>query len=501
MGWIRPTGSLAITTAASPYVAISGLSLTLVQAGMAFNAGSRTHKEGKDYGILGVNATAGAVGGIPANSIQLEENFPTTNASPGIPFIIDQLALQGNVQGTIMAQYTRILNRLEEVLGAGTAIDANSRMIDLNKGSFAAASQILWEVAGVDQFKVEQRTVGGFEYLILSATNDGTTWVDMLRFRRDTQKAEILALASPSSAVSAAMGVGAFPGGRLTLDVNQPVLAANQTGQGSIVYIPHVHNLVPIWDGNGFVMVPISILTNSFGGVAAVSTNYSLFVYLVGSTPTLFRFPWTSGVSRGTGAASAELELVNGIKVNKFAMTSGPAARYGTWVGDFGTDASGFLNMRWIDVDFDTVAAEIMIYNAYNREDLASRLYSSAGWSYAAAAYRAFNNKATARWNILWGELVNPAYTSLRQAASAGGGTAGLPIVGIGIDTVAVFSQARSSNSQPTTGTYLDIKVDDVIQPLLGRHYLACLEYSAASFTYTVTGGLAFTSQLLRMKY
>jgi hypothetical protein len=51
MAWIRPVGSLAITAASNPYVAISGLSLTLVSPGMTINIGSRTHKEGKDYSL------------------------------------------------------------------------------------------------------------------------------------------------------------------------------------------------------------------------------------------------------------------------------------------------------------------------------------------------------------------------------------------------------------------------------------------------------------------
>jgi hypothetical protein len=54
---------------------------------------------------------------------------------------------------------------------------------------------------------------------------------------------------------------------------------------------------------------------------------------------------WTSDTARGTGAGTTELELVNGIYLNKVAITNGPAANRGTYLGTIRTNGSATVDV------------------------------------------------------------------------------------------------------------------------------------------------------------
>src|SRR5436853_574503 len=71
---------------------------------------------------------------------------------------------------------------------------------------------------------------------------------------------------------------------------------------------------------------------------------------------------------RGTGAGTTELEFVAGILMNKAAITNGPGADRGTYVGSIRTNASST-----VDVIFGGVGAAggessvLGLWNMYNR--------------------------------------------------------------------------------------------------------------------------------------
>lgn len=145
------------------------------------------------------------------------------------------------------------------------------------------------------------------------------------------------------------------PQGRLTLASATPVMTAAQTAKTVVYYTPYVGNQVPLYDGSStFNMATFAELSNDLtqsatgkAGPAAATTNsnYDFFVWDDAGTKRLTRGPlWTSDTARGTGAGTTELQRVNGIWTNKVAITNGPAAGMGTYVGTIRTDGSSQAN-------------------------------------------------------------------------------------------------------------------------------------------------------------
>ena len=141
-----------------------------------------------------------------------------------------------------------------------------------------------------------------------------------------------------------------LPQGRLTLVTATPVMTSNQTGKTTLYYTPYRGATIPIYDGSKWTHMVFSELSNittnsSTGnaGPAAVTTNsnYDLFVWNNSGTLTLTRGPaWSSDTSRGTGAGTTQLTMVNGIWTNTVAITNGPGAGLGTYVGTVRSDGS-----------------------------------------------------------------------------------------------------------------------------------------------------------------
>ncbi len=66
-----------------------------------------------------------------------------------------------------------------------------------------------------------------------------------------------------------------------------------------------------------------------------------MFVWNNAGTVTLSRGPaWTGDNARGTGAGTTELELLEGVWVNKVSISGGPGVREGRFVGTFRASGS-----------------------------------------------------------------------------------------------------------------------------------------------------------------
>lgn len=165
--------------------------------------------------------------------------------------------------------------------------------------------------------------------------------------------------------------------GRLTLTSGVPVLYANVTGATSILYVPYTGLLVPVWNGTFLAMVSMGgelsqALSDATKSPAAsvVDKTYDIFFWLDGTTPRISRGPpWSSNTVRGTGAGTTELARIGGIYVNGWAITNGPAAQRGTYLGSIRTHAT-IANT----IDFSIGGAAvggvnvlINVWNCYNR--------------------------------------------------------------------------------------------------------------------------------------
>lgn len=289
------------------------------------------------------------------------------------------------------------------------------------------------------------------------------------------------------------------PQGRLTLATGVPVMVSSQSAKTVVYYTPHVGTLIPIWDGYAFSLRSFAELSNDLtadstgkAGPAAAgnSKNYDLFVWSDSDgTMRLTRGPdWTSDTARGTGAGTTELERVQGLWRNKVAITNGPAAGYGTYVGTIRTNGSAQAN--WIPGAIATggTAAVLGVWNAFNRVEVRGLVGDDTNtWSYATATIRPANNSATMRVSFVVGlqeDFLEADYqVGFANDTNSHGGSAG-----VGYDSTTAFSGRfmfvvnGGSNSDA-----LVAGGQHAVQPL-GFHYLQALEKGTGGGTQTWLG-------------
>jgi len=293
------------------------------------------------------------------------------------------------------------------------------------------------------------------------------------------------------------------PQGRLTLTSATPVLTANVASATAIYYALYSGNLVPIYDGTGFKWTAFAELTNTTTdntkNPAAVTTNsnYDLFVWNDAGTIRLGRGPaWTSDAGRGTGAGTTELERVNGLLVNKIAITNGPAAQRGTYVGTVRSDGSSQINWHVGAVAANGTAGLLNVWNAYNRVTVEGHIGDTTdSWNYSTATARPSNNSSTMRVSFVQG-LQEDSFWAEFANQSTNGSQQILAYAGIGYDSTTAFSGRWSSNANPVgVGSGIFTAVGSHRVQALGFHYMQAMENTAATGTTTWYGDAGGASQ------
>jgi hypothetical protein len=297
-----------------------------------------------------------------------------------------------------------------------------------------------------------------------------------------------------------------FFGGRLTLTTAVPVLTADVTAATTIYYTPYKGDKISLYNGAEWYNPPFTELSNitsnsatGSAGPAAVTTNsnYDLFVWNNSGTLTLTRGPlWTSDTGRGTGAGTTELVMVNGIYLNANAITNGPAAQRGTYVGTFRTNGSSQVDVKFgVTPAAGGSAAVIGLWNMHNRVPVSAHTKDSTdSWTYTTASFQQMNASASNKVSFIRG--INEETVSARLIAVGQGDTAGDAAgVAIGLDSATtasglfVVGETNVANRKMIwTASYEEL-------PGLGFHYLAPLEYGATTTTYYGDAGSATTLQ------
>jgi hypothetical protein len=281
------------------------------------------------------------------------------------------------------------------------------------------------------------------------------------------------------------------PQGRLTLTTAVPVTVSDVTAATTIYYTPYVGVGIPIYDGTDWRMTAFTELSNATAqsstgsaGPAAVTTNsnYDLFVWSDSGTLRLTRGPlWTSDTGRGTGAGTTQLTLTNGIYLNTVAITNGPGALRGTYVGTVRSDGSSQIN--------DSNAFR-MVWNCYNRRPRSMRVIeSTASWTYSTAALRQANNSAANQLAFVRGlneDIVEASIIAGFQSSTA---TPQRGIVLIGLDSVAADATGDMRIAAFGTSTVSGSpRAELKTFPGLGYHYLTWIEFGAGVDTQTWSG-------------
>lgn len=309
-------------------------------------------------------------------------------------------------------------------------------------------------------------------------------------------------LSDVANASTARLNLGvapAMPQGRLTLTTATPVLTSTVSAAGTVYYTPYVGRHVPIYDGarwkmHDFAAELSQATTDATKSPAACTTNsnYDLFVWNDAGTYRCTRGPaWTSDTARGTGAGTTELEYVAGVRVNKIAITNGPAAQRGTYVGTIRTNGTSTVDFIFGGSAAGGTAGSFGVWNAYNRRPVGTQVLDSTNsWTYATSAWRAANNSSTYRVSYVCGaaeDFVTALYECVGSADVAGNQLA----IGLGIDTTTAFSG--------TTGFYNVVAAGPMVSyysglPGLGFRYISAIEYRGAG-TLTFYGDLGVAYQ------
>ena len=295
-----------------------------------------------------------------------------------------------------------------------------------------------------------------------------------------------------------------LPAGRLTLTTLTPVMTATASAQTTIYYTPYVGNQVPIYDGTRFVVASFAELsqttTDTTKSPAACTTNsnYDLFVWSDGGTIRCTRGPaWTSATARGTGAGTTELQMINGINTNKIAITNGPAANRGTYVGTIRTNGSSQVDFIFGGSASGGTAALFMVWNAYNRLQVKTQVIDTvSSFSVSANTVTVFNSGGTGsglnnRVSFISG--LQSEFVYARFAGYAGPGAGNDASAGIGYDSTS--ARSGTGNSTGSVGVTGNVSGEYTTQPI-GWHYMQALVANLGASTSTYYGNAGASTYL-----
>lgn len=199
---------------------------------------------------------------------------------------------------------------------------------------------------------------------------------------------------------------------------------------------------------------------------------------------------------RGTGAATTELQLLNGVYVNKYDITNGPLATKGTYVGSVYFNASSQIDLKFGSVAAGYGEAFIGVWNAYNQAKVSGTVgTSTASWG-VSSSQKVFNSSASARVSAISGLATTPlcchvaGYITCDGATSIGISVAFRALTGANPNITQTYVNAGSSN----TPYPLHLEYKSV--PFLGAGYVVPIDYST-NYTSTYINNNGTTSSYI----
>jgi hypothetical protein len=277
------------------------------------------------------------------------------------------------------------------------------------------------------------------------------------------------------------------PQGRLTLTSGTAVPTADVASATTLFYTPAIGRFVPLWNGNSLVMTDtggelLQATTDTSKSPAAIAanSNYDIFVWSDGGTMRATRGPaWTSDTGRGTGVGTTELDFTTapGVPLNKNAVTNGPLAGRGTYVGTVRSDGNSFLNMTFGTAAAGGGQAILGVWNAYNPELVYAKASdSTANWTQTSSTQGPLNASTGNRINLVSGLAIHAidVYLSVHLNSAAVSGAKAS--IGFGLDT----TTAADFTDQDTTQAALSVrhmqKCRGGYKPQLGFHFIQALQ-------------------------
>lgn len=188
-------------------------------------------------------------------------------------------------------------------------------------------------------------------------------------------------------------------------------------------------------------------------------------------------------IGRGTGAGTSQLTLTKGIWLNTNAITNGPAALRGTYVGTIRTDASSQVNWHVIVAGSGGGVCRQDVWNMYNRVKQVSHLEDNGTtYTYSATALRATRGSVNNRIWFTFGqvpdlvEFLRYGDIGVASGANASG-------IAMGFDSTIAGSISQGANYLTTTGSLLQHYLPDVSNfgGVIGSHFVTMLESADGS--------------------
>jgi hypothetical protein len=284
------------------------------------------------------------------------------------------------------------------------------------------------------------------------------------------------------------------PQGRITLTSGTAVPTADVSGATTVYYTPAVGRFVPIYNGSQFVMTDMlaelsQATTDTTKSPAAIVSGslYDVFVWSDSGTIRATRGPsWTAGAvagsstARGTGAGSTELQFINGIPVNKNAITNGPAATLGTYVGTIRSGATASIDLKFGTAAAGGGGATLGVWNAYNQAPVVAIVRDTTStWSYQSATARFADGSANNTVSFVKGLAVDPIDVTYQCRVNYTAAANSTAQIGIGMD-VAGFDFAANFVSQSSGVSQTLVSVGSY-KPVLGGHFVAAVENTDAT--------------------
>jgi hypothetical protein len=237
------------------------------------------------------------------------------------------------------------------------------------------------------------------------------------------------------------------PGGRLTNAQANPTPGYGTiSGATTIYYVPYSHQGCPVYDTAlaRFHMIDIGAsglsqaLSDTTKSPAAAVANsvYDMFVWVdAGGVVRSTRGPaWTN-----TSTRSLSLGKVGAFLTNSAAITNGPAANLGTYVGTIATNASGTVDVVLGSAVAGGGQARVGIWNYFNRVNFSTVVRdTTASWTYGGSTYRPVNASNLNSVQLLIGipdEPFRAECTNLCQTSTA----TVFGTCGIGINSTSVI--------------------------------------------------------------
>ena len=280
--------------------------------------------------------------------------------------------------------------------------------------------------------------------------------------------------------------------GRLTLTSGVPVLTATVSAATSVIFTPYNGNTIPIWNAtlSKFVWAPFSEVsqatTDTTKSPAAVTTNsnYDVFCWSDSGTFRCTHGPaWTSATARGTGVGTTQISDLHsaGIPVNTNAITNGPGAGLGTYVGSFRSNGSSTVDFIEGASASGGTAGVIGIWNQYNRVPVQMTVNDSGtGYTYSLAAIRQARASAGNQVSLISGQAEDAISCKSVRGANSAAVSGAFFQFGFGLDSTTAYALSASAWTFASLHSMAEIDLKPSIAidlpPQLGWHTISAIE-------------------------